>query len=42
MPHLDGFALCRALRGANDPVPLVLLTSRDGEIGSSVERAAEQ
>jgi len=36
MPHLDGFALCRALRSANDPVPLVLLTSRDGEIDEAL------
>ncbi|MEM9860587.1 MAG: response regulator transcription factor [Myxococcota bacterium] len=32
MPFLDGFALCRYLREQADPVPIVLLTSRDSEI----------
>ena len=36
MPGLDGFALCRKLRQAGDPVPLVLLTSRDSEIDETL------
>lgn len=32
MPRLDGFALCRKLREARIGIPVVLLTSRDGEI----------
>ena len=36
MPHVDGFSLCRTLRAKNDFVPLVLLTSRDGEIDEAL------
>ena len=36
MPLLDGFALCRALRGRGDARPLILLTSRDGEIDEAL------
>jgi len=36
MPLLDGFALCRALRGRGDALPLILLTSRDGEIDEAL------
>jgi DNA-binding response OmpR family regulator len=36
MPGLDGFALCRTLRAKGDRVPLVLLTSRDGEIDEAL------
>ncbi len=36
MPRVDGFALCRTLRAANDPVPIILLTSRDGEIDEAL------
>ena len=36
MPRLDGFALCRELRTANDFVPLILLTSRDNEIDEAL------
>lgn len=36
MPRLDGFALCRELRSANDPIPLILLTSRDNEIDEAL------
>jgi DNA-binding response OmpR family regulator len=36
MPALDGFALCRTLRGRGDPLPLILLTSRDGEIDETL------
>jgi DNA-binding response OmpR family regulator len=36
MPRLDGFALCRKLRAAGNPVPLVLLTSRDSEIDEAL------
>ncbi len=36
MPGLDGFTLCRKLRTAGDPVPIVLLTSRDNEIDEAL------
>jgi DNA-binding response OmpR family regulator len=36
MPVVDGFQLCRALRAKSDPVPIVLLTSRDGEIDEAL------
>lgn len=36
MPRLDGFALSRTLREAGNLVPLVLLTSRDGEIDEAL------
>ena len=36
MPGLDGFSLCRRLRDAGDDTPLVLLTSRDGEIDEAL------
>ena len=36
MPHLDGFTLCRRLRSEQDPVPLILLTSRDTEIDEAL------
>jgi DNA-binding response OmpR family regulator len=36
MPGLDGFALCRRLRGEGNPVPIVLLTSRDTEIDEAL------
>jgi DNA-binding response OmpR family regulator len=36
MPHLDGFALCRALRAEGSDVPLILLTSRDSEIDEAL------
>lgn len=36
MPKLDGFMLCRKLRAAEDPVPIVLLTSRDSEIDEAL------
>jgi DNA-binding response OmpR family regulator len=36
MPGVDGFQLCRTLRAKNDAVPLVLLTSRDGEIDEAL------
>ncbi len=36
MPHLDGFQLCRRLREAGDSVPVVLLTSRIGEIDEAL------
>ena len=32
MPGVDGFSLCRTLREAGDPVPILLLTARDTEI----------
>lgn len=31
MPKLDGFSLCRKLREAGSPLPIILLTSRDNE-----------
>ena len=36
MPRLDGFALCRRLRGAGVDVPIVMLTSRDGEVDEAL------
>jgi len=36
MPRLDGFALCKRLREAGDLVPIVMLTSRDGEIDEAL------
>jgi DNA-binding response OmpR family regulator len=36
MPRLDGLALCRQLRAANDPLPIVLLTSRDTEVDEAL------
>ncbi|MFI5302536.1 MAG: response regulator transcription factor [Polyangiales bacterium] len=36
MPLLDGFALCKRLRAAGDATPIVLLTSRDGEIDEAL------
>jgi DNA-binding response OmpR family regulator len=36
LPRLDGFSLCRQLRAAGDRTPLVLLTSRDGEIDETL------
>src|SRR5262249_17966862 len=36
MPRLDGLALCRQLRAAQDPLPIVLLTSRDTEADEAV------
>jgi DNA-binding response OmpR family regulator len=36
MPRMDGFALCRRLRAAGSLVPLILLTSRDGEIDQAL------
>ena len=32
----DGFSLCKRLRDAKDPTPLVLLTSRDDEIDEAL------
>lgn len=36
MPGLDGFALCRKLRAEENPVPLLLLTSRSDEIDEAL------
>jgi DNA-binding response OmpR family regulator len=36
MPGVDGFTLCRRLRGAGDATPLILLTSRDSEIDEAL------
>lgn len=36
MPGVDGFTLCRRLRGAGDSTPLILLTSRDSEIDEAL------
>ncbi len=36
MPHLDGFSLARKLRGAGDTVPIILLTSRIGEVDEAL------
>jgi len=36
MPGVDGFSLCRTLREAGDPVPILLLTARDTEIDEAL------
>jgi DNA-binding response OmpR family regulator len=36
MPRMDGFALCKRVREAGNDVPIVLLTSRDGEIDEAL------
>jgi DNA-binding response OmpR family regulator len=36
MPGVDGFTLCRRLRGEGDATPLILLTSRDSEIDEAL------
>ncbi len=36
MPRLDGFAMCKRLRESGDATPVVLLTSRDGEIDETL------
>ena len=36
MPDLDGFSLCRTLRASGNRTPLVLLTSRDGDIDEAL------
>jgi DNA-binding response OmpR family regulator len=36
MPGLDGFSLCKRLREAGDFVPILLLTSRDGEVDEAL------
>ena len=32
LPKLDGFEVCRRLRGANNPVAIIMLTARDEDI----------
>jgi len=36
MPGIDGFTLCRKLRGAGNTVPIILLTSRDSDIDETL------
>jgi DNA-binding response OmpR family regulator len=36
MPGIDGFTLCRRLRAASKDIPIILLTSRDGEIDEAL------
>ena len=36
MPRLDGFQMCKRLRDAGDATPVVLLTSRDGEVDETL------
>lgn len=36
MPRVDGFTVCRRLRQENNPIPLILLTSRDSEIDQAL------
>ena len=31
LPDLNGFDVCRAIRSANDSVPIIMLTAKDGE-----------
>jgi DNA-binding response OmpR family regulator len=32
LPGVDGFEVCRRLRGAGNPVPIIMLTARDDDI----------
>ncbi len=32
LPEVDGFEICRRLRAANNPVPILILTARDDDI----------
>ena len=36
MPRLDGFALCKKIRAEGSAIPVILLSSRDGEIDESL------
>jgi DNA-binding response OmpR family regulator len=36
MPGLDGFALCKKIRAEGSAIPIILLSSRDGEIDESL------
>jgi two-component system OmpR family response regulator/two-component system response regulator ChvI len=36
LPVLDGFSVCRAVRAAGNPVPLILLPARDSEIDEAL------
>src|SRR6188768_160842 len=36
MPHVDGFALCRKLRAAQNSIPIILLTTRDSDIDEAL------
>ena len=36
MPRLDGFALCKKIRAEGSAIPIILLSSRDGEIDESL------
>jgi DNA-binding response OmpR family regulator len=36
MPGVDGFTLCRRLRAGSNELPIILLTSRDGEIDEAL------
>jgi len=36
LPDIDGFTVCRKLRARGDTTPLVLLTSRDGDIDEAL------
>jgi two-component system OmpR family response regulator/two-component system response regulator ChvI len=36
LPDLDGFSVCRQLRSAGATIPIVLLSSRDGEIDQAL------
>jgi two-component system alkaline phosphatase synthesis response regulator PhoP len=32
LPKMDGFEVCRRLRGENNPIPIIMLTARDEDI----------
>jgi DNA-binding response OmpR family regulator len=32
LPELDGFEVCRRLRGANNPIPILMVTARDEDV----------
>jgi len=36
MPNVDGFTVCRQLREAGNPIPLIMLTSRDNEVDEAL------
>jgi DNA-binding response OmpR family regulator len=36
LPELDGYEVCRRLRGENNPIPILMLTARDDDVDKIV------